>query len=38
VTVKGNIRQELRNLALEAAGHLPAIRRKIAMQIAELDG
>jgi 2-polyprenyl-6-methoxyphenol hydroxylase-like FAD-dependent oxidoreductase len=37
MTVKGNIRQELRNLALEAVGHLPPIRRKIAMQISELS-
>ena len=36
MTLQGPIRQQLRNLAFEAIGHLPGVRHRIAMQLAEL--
>jgi 2-polyprenyl-6-methoxyphenol hydroxylase-like FAD-dependent oxidoreductase len=35
-TVKGSVRQELRNFALEVLDHLPRVQQKLAMQLAEL--
>jgi 2-polyprenyl-6-methoxyphenol hydroxylase-like FAD-dependent oxidoreductase len=37
ITLQGPVRRELRNLALEVIGHLPGLRRKLALQFAELD-
>jgi 2-polyprenyl-6-methoxyphenol hydroxylase-like FAD-dependent oxidoreductase len=36
-TLTNPVGQRLRNIGLMAAGHLPAVRRKIATRIAELD-
>lgn len=38
VTLQGPVRREFRNLALEVVGHLPGLRRKLALQLAELRG
>jgi 2-polyprenyl-6-methoxyphenol hydroxylase-like FAD-dependent oxidoreductase len=38
VALQGPLRRELRNWAIEIAGHLPGIRRRLAREFAELDG
>jgi 2-polyprenyl-6-methoxyphenol hydroxylase-like FAD-dependent oxidoreductase len=37
VTLKGSLRRELRNWAIEVVGHLPGVRQTLARQFAELD-